>query len=79
MKVYVKVFASLRKKYPEVNDLKPLVLDIEEGTTFEELILKLEFSLDEIKIILQNGIKVSPEHTIEEEDTISLFPAIGGG
>ena len=79
MKVYVKVFASLRKRYPGVNDLNPLVLDILEGTSVEELILKLEFNLDEIKIILINGIKVSPDYTIKEEDTISFFPAIGGG
>jgi len=79
MKVYVKVFASLRKKYPNVNDLNPLILDIQEGISIKELIIKLEFNLEEIKIILVNGIKVSQEHIIEKEDTISLFPAIGGG
>ncbi len=79
MKIYVKVFASLRKKYPDVNDLNPLVLDIQKGIIIEELIFKLDFSLDEIKIILRNGIRVSLESVIEEDDIISLFPAIGGG
>ncbi len=80
MKIYVKVFASLRKKYPEINDLNPLVMEISKGTTILKLIETLEFNVEEVKIILLNGLKVSPDKSIDDEESIiSLFPAVGGG
>ncbi|MHA1668337.1 MAG: MoaD/ThiS family protein [Candidatus Heimdallarchaeaceae archaeon] len=80
MKIYVKVFASLRKKYPQVNDLKPLILNVKKGISIADLIKTLDLDLDEINLILLNGKKVKTQDTIEiEESIISLFPPIGGG
>ncbi len=80
MKIYVKVFASLRKKYPQVNDLKPLILNVKKGISIADLIKTLDLDLDEINLILLNGKKVKIQDTIEiEESIISLFPPIGGG
>ena len=80
MKIFVKVFATLRKKYPEVNDLNPLELDIEKDTTIAQIISKLGFEQEEVRIILVNGHKALLDDTIKEEmSIISLFPAVGGG
>ncbi|MHA1223003.1 MAG: MoaD/ThiS family protein [Candidatus Heimdallarchaeaceae archaeon] len=80
MKIYVKVFASLRKKYPQVNDLNPLILNVKKGISIADLIKTLDLDLDEINLILLNGKKVKIQDTIEiEESIISLFPPIGGG
>ena len=38
MRVYIKVFASLRNKYPGVNDLNPMEMQLEKGTSLAELI-----------------------------------------
>ena len=80
MRIFVKVFASLRKKYPEINDLNPLEMTINEGTTIAQIITKLNFEQEDVKIILINGLKASLDDVIEEEGCIiSLFPAVGGG
>ncbi|MHA1219926.1 MAG: MoaD/ThiS family protein [Candidatus Heimdallarchaeaceae archaeon] len=80
MKIFVKVFASLRKKYPDISDLNPLEMEIDKGTTLAQLIARLNFSQEEVKIILVNGLKASVDDIIKEERSIiSLFPAVGGG
>jgi sulfur carrier protein ThiS len=80
MKIFVKVFASLRKKYPSVSDLNPLEMEIDKGTTLAQLIARLNFSQEEVKITLVNGLRASVEDIIIEEGSIiSLFPAVGGG
>ncbi|MCE7739266.1 MAG: MoaD/ThiS family protein [Candidatus Heimdallarchaeota archaeon] len=80
MKIFVKVFASLRKKYPSVSDLNPLEMEIDKGTTLAQLIARLNFNQEEVKIILVNGLRASVDDIINEESSIiSLFPAVGGG
>lgn len=80
MKIFVKVFASLRKKYPDISDLNPLEMEIDKGTTLAQLIARLNFSQEEVKIILVNGLRTSVDDIIKEEGSIiSLFPAVGGG
>ena len=80
MKIFVKVFASLRKKYPNITDLNPLEMEIDKGTTLAQLIARLNFNQEEVKIILVNGLRASVEDIINEEGCIiSLFPAVGGG
>jgi len=80
MKVYVKLFASLRSKYPHVNDLNPLELEIEKGTKMAQLIEKLGFTKEEVRLKYINGKKANYDTPINEENAvIALFPAIGGG
>ncbi|MCE7749706.1 MAG: MoaD/ThiS family protein [Candidatus Heimdallarchaeota archaeon] len=80
MKIFVKVFASLRKKYPNITDLNPLEMEIDKGTTLAQLIARLNFNQEEVKIILVNGLRASVEDIINEEGSIiSFFPAVGGG
>ncbi|MHA1198914.1 MAG: MoaD/ThiS family protein [Candidatus Heimdallarchaeaceae archaeon] len=80
MRVYIKVFASLRNKYPEINDLNPLIKDLKTGISLDEIITLLEFKQEDIKIALVNGLKKSLDFKIEAEDSIiSLFPPVGGG
>lgn len=80
MKLHIKVFASLRQKYPDINDFNPLIIDIEKCTKIIDIIKLLDFTTDEVHLILLNGIKASIDTSIEEDESIlSLFPPIGGG
>ncbi len=80
MRVYIKVFASLRNKYPEINDMNPMTKDLQKGISLAEIITLINFKPEDIKIALVNGLKKSLDFTIEEENSIiSLFPPIGGG
>ncbi len=80
MKLFVKVFATLRKKYPEVNDLNPLILEVVKGISISEVLEQLGYAISEIHLFLLNGKKVDAETIINESDSIlSLFPPVGGG
>ena len=80
MRLLVKVFATLRKKYPEVNDLNPLILEVKKGVSISEVLEQLGYVISEIHLFLLNGKKVDAETTINDNDSIlSLFPPVGGG
>ena len=80
MKLFVKVFATLRKKYPEVNDLNPLVLEVKKGIIISDVLEQLGYAETEIHLFLLNGKKVDASTTIiEDESILSLFPPVGGG
>ena len=80
MKLFVKVFATLRRKYPEINDLNPLVLEVKKGIKISKVLEQLGFDISEIHLFLLNGKKVDAETKINESESIlSLFPPVGGG
>lgn len=80
MKVYVKLFAGLRAQYPHVNDYNPLELDVEKGTTIEEIIDLLNLPKQQVHFAYIDGIKVDIKTQITKDGcTVALFPAIAGG
>lgn len=54
-------------------------MEIPEGTDVAALIETLNISPNEIAILLVNGRNSKPDHILQEGDTVSLFPPIGGG
>jgi molybdopterin synthase sulfur carrier subunit len=76
MQVEIKLFASLRK-YKQ--DSSEILVECDDNTTVEELLTKIGVPLEETPIILVNGIRVNHSHTLNDGETISAFPLIGGG
>lgn len=74
IKIEVRYFATLRK-----DGVKKEILRADEDTTAEELIRNLDISMDDIAILLVNGVRSEPETVLKEGDVISLFPPVGGG
>jgi len=79
IKVEVRVFATLRKYMPGYDIGEAKVIEISEGTTLEELRAQLKLPLDEVKVIMRNGIQSELEEKIEDGDRIAYIPAVGGG
>ncbi len=79
MKIEVRVFATLRKYMPEYGIGEANIIELSEGTTLEELRLQLKLPLDEVKVIMRNGIQSELEEKIEDGDRIAYIPAVGGG
>ncbi|MCX8022023.1 MAG: MoaD/ThiS family protein [Syntrophorhabdaceae bacterium] len=72
--VTVKLFASLKKgRFDEKSFTFP------EGTTLSDVISSLGLPKEEVVLIFVNGRHMFPESTPSDGDTISLFPAVGGG
>ena len=79
MKIEVRVFATLRKYIPELGIGEPKIVELPEGATFEDLRKMLGLPLEEIKIIMRNGIQTEMDEIIEDADRIAYAPAVAGG
>lgn len=74
MKVRVKLFASLRE-----NNEKEMDLDLAEGSTPLDVIARINICEKDVAIIMINGRGKGEDTPLKEGDTLSLFPAVGGG
>ena len=79
IKIEVRLFATLRKYLPELGIGEPKIIELSEGTSFEELRQQLKLPLEEVKVIMRNGIQTELEEIIENDDRIAYIPAVGGG
>lgn len=70
----MRLFATLRETRQKV-----FPMEVSEGTAVSALIEALNISPNEIAILLVNGRNAKPDHILQEGDTVSLFPPIGGG
>jgi len=74
MNVTLKLFATLRN-YNE----KIISVEVHDSATVREIALKYNLPIDEIAIIMINGIGGSLDTNLKNNDTLSLFPLVGGG
>jgi sulfur carrier protein len=72
--IEIRYFATLRK-----NGKKKETLQIQDGFTVAKLAEELGIELDDIAILLVNGIRSDMDETLNEGDIVSLFPPVGGG
>ncbi len=79
MRVEVRVFATLRPYLPELGIGEAKVMDLPEGTTFDQLREMLGLPADEVKIIMRNGTHVEPDDAVQDGDRIAFIPAVAGG
>lgn len=74
IKIEVRYFATLR-----IDDKKKETLEVQEDTSVKTLLDQIGVSLEDVAILLVNGIRTPPETKLKDGDTISLFPPVGGG
>jgi len=74
VQIKVKLFATLRE-----NREKEMMMDIAQGTTPKEIIERLNILKEEAAIIMINGRNANPDQVLEDNDTVAIFPPIGGG
>lgn len=74
MNVTVKLFATFR-----VGRFKVEEREYPQGTTCREIIAEVGLTEDELGIVLINGRHAALDARLEEGDTLSLFPLVGGG
>lgn len=74
VKVIVKLFATLR-----VNNEKEILMDLPEGATPKDIIMQLNISEKHAAIIMINGRSKNLNTILAENDTVAIFPPVGGG
>lgn len=74
MQVTVKLFATLR-----TNRFVVEVLEYFPGTTILQVAADLGIRREEISLTVVNGISVDVDHELHDQDTLAIFPPVGGG
>ena len=79
MPIKVILSSTLRKYVPGYDPIKGLEMEVEEGTTLKDVIVRLKIPEKDIKIAMVNGVRVRLNKKLEGNERIGLFPAVGGG
>lgn len=74
MKITVKLFATFRN-----SRFKSKEMEVSEPKVLGGLLEDINIPKEEIGILLVNGKNVATDYTLKDEDTVSIFPALGGG
>jgi sulfur carrier protein len=74
MKLDIKLFASLQKYMPDMERL-----ELNGNSKVLDLLKRIGISSSEVSIALVNGQQVKLDHTLDEGDTVAIFPPIAGG
>ncbi|SFQ99653.1 Sulfur carrier protein ThiS (thiamine biosynthesis) [Desulfoscipio geothermicus DSM 3669] len=79
MRIEVRVFSGLEKFLPNKSFGEPLPVELPEGGTIRDLLLKIGIPKDHVFTILVDGKHRSFDYTVRDGERISLFPPVGGG
>ncbi len=74
MLITVKLFATFRNGRFKIDHQ-----ELPEGTDCRSIVVNLGLTEAEIGIILVNGRHASLDYTLQDSDTLALFPLVGGG
>ena len=72
--IEVRIFAGLRQGRQKVYQM-----DTASIKTVQDIMDALNIDRKEVNILLINGFHQKPEAEANDEDIVSLFPAVGGG
>ncbi len=79
MIVHVKLFATLRRQYPDVGIGESMPVELPDGATMDQLIEHLHLPADQVKIVFVNNIVQQVGYILRDGDQVGIFPAVGGG
>lgn len=78
-RVRVKLFATLRRFYPELGVGEALTIDLPDGSTVAELVRQLRLPADHVRVVFVNGVSRDDTHPLADGDEVGIFPPVGGG
>ncbi len=79
MKVEVRVFATLRRYFPDLSVGEPQVVELPDGATIADLLAALGIPQEEVKIAMRNSRQVDWDEKLQDGDRVAFIPAVGGG
>jgi len=78
MRIEVRLYATLRR-YALSAAEGVFNVDVPEGGKAADVIASLGVNVDEVHILMINGVSSPLDQVLAEGDRLGLFPAIGGG
>jgi len=80
MQIHVRLYASLERYMPvqkEGNSFREV--EVDEGSTVEQLLQALHVPAVAVKLIFVNGIHAQIDRILKEGDRLGVFPPVAGG
>ena len=71
--------ATLRKAVPGYDPATGVLASTEPGETVQDVTERLGIQLDDVKIIMVNGVHAGWDTILRGGERIGLFPPVGGG
>lgn len=81
MKIYVKIYATLRQYLPQASEIAdPEGIEVEENTTVTEVMERLQFP-DNLRVLaLVNGVHAKEaDMALKDGDKLLIYPLMSGG
>jgi sulfur carrier protein len=78
VKIAVRLFATLTVHLP-TEEGNSATIDVPEGTTVDQVIRSLGIPDETPRIAVINGLDADPEESLQDGDTLSVFPPLAGG
>jgi sulfur carrier protein ThiS len=75
-KISVKLFATLRKY---ADGAASLDVEIEPGETIEQILKRRGVPVEQVRVVFVNGRASGLSHSLQGDERVELFSAIGGG
>jgi len=83
MQITIKLYAMLSDYLPPGAVRNVSTLELEDNDTVDNVITRLRLPRDLVHLVLVNGTYVTPEQRIEqtlnEQDTLAIWPPVAGG
>jgi molybdopterin synthase sulfur carrier subunit len=79
MKVELHLYASLSRYLPKKMDGNSCILEINPGTSVQELLKGLNIPPEAPKVIFLNGIHARGDEVLQDGDRVGAFPPVAGG
>jgi molybdopterin synthase sulfur carrier subunit len=77
MRINVRLLSSLRQYFPY--DGSNFQIELEAGATVNQIQSKLQIPPSVTQVILVNGYHGNGDTVLVDDDTVTLFPPMGGG
>lgn len=74
MEIKIKLFATLREGRGKL-----VTQNFNEPTTTKQVLDSLNIDEEDVAILLVNGLDATLDQKLQDGDTISVFPPVGGG
>ena len=75
----VKLFATLRRQYPDLKVGEAMSVELKEDVTLEQLVKELGLPEERVKVIFVNGTVRQNDYRLTDGDEVGIFPPVGGG
>ncbi len=77
--VHVKLFATLRHRFPDLGIGEMMAAELPDGATVGQMVEQLDLPRDLVTIVFVNHTIRRENHRLVAGDTIAIFPPVGGG